>query len=180
MPLPEKVPADIDRTLLQRAALGSHDALAVLFERYGADVHRTAYRLTMSADDAEDVVQDVFIGLPEALAAYAGGGGFDGWLRKVTVRTTLMRMRSGRRRAVTAARAASEMESTISSFVLDRMAIATALVALPDDLRIVFMLGDIEGYTHAEIGGMLGIRSGTSEVRLHRARRKLRALLGER
>ena len=54
------------------------------------------------------------------------------------------------------------------------------LLALPDDLRVVFMLRDIEGYTHAEIAALLGIRTGTAEVRLHRARRKLRALLGDR
>ncbi len=68
----------------------------------------------------------------------------------------------------------------MSNFLLDRMAIATALAALPDDLRVVFMLSDIEGFSHAEIGKLLGIRRGTSEVRLHRARRRLRALLGER
>ena len=68
----------------------------------------------------------------------------------------------------------------MSNFMLDRMAIATALVALPDDLRVAFMLRDIEGYSHAEIAEMLGIRTGTAEVRVHRARRKLRALLGER
>ena len=63
------------------------------------------------------------------------------------------------------------------NFVLDRMAIATALAALPSDLRVVFILADIDGYSHAEIAGMIGIRTGTSEVRLHRARRRLRALL---
>ena len=67
----------------------------------------------------------------------------------------------------------------MSNFILDRIAIATALRALPGNLRVVFMLRDIEGYTHAEIAELLGIRSGTAEVRLHRARRKLRALLGD-
>ena len=178
MPASEEFAAVTERTQIEQAARGSADALAGLFERHAAMVHRVAYRLTMSADDAEDLVQDVFIGLPEALAAYSGDGGFAAWLRRVTVRTTLMRLRSSRRRAATAIRADAEKEKTMSNFLLDRMAIATALAALPDDLRLVFMLADIEGYAHAEIGGMLGIRTGTSEVRLHRARRKLRVLLG--
>jgi RNA polymerase sigma factor (sigma-70 family) len=180
MPLPDSLAPDTDHTLLQRASLGSQAALATLFERHSADVHRVAYRLTLSADDAEDVVQDVFIGLPEALAAFSGTGDFTAWLRKVTVRTTLMRMRSHKRRASTATRAAADRESAMSNFLLDRMAIATALAALPEDLRIVFMLADIEGYSHAEIGKLLGIRTGTSEVRLHRARRKLRAMLEDK
>ena len=180
MPLPDSLAAHTDHNLLQRASLGSQDALATLFERHSADVHRVAFRLTMSADDAEDVVQDVFIGLPEALPAFGGRGDFGAWLRKVTVRATLMRMRSTRRRTATAQRASAGKEEAMSNFLLDRMAIETAVVALPDDLRIVFMLADMEGYSHSEIGKLIGIRSGTSEVRLHRARRKLRALLGER
>lgn len=180
MPLQDAIAIGEERALLDEAAAGSTDALARLFELHSAQVHLVAYRLTMSADEAEDVVQDVFIGLPEALTAYARSGSFAGWLRAVTVRTTLMRMRSGRRREEAVKRAGAGKESALSNFLLDRMAIATALAALPDDLRVVFMLSDIEGYTHAEIGKLLGIRTGTSEVRLHRARRKLRALLGER
>jgi RNA polymerase sigma-70 factor, ECF subfamily len=179
MPLREESAIALERTQIEQAALGSQDALAALFELHSAAAHRVAYRLTMSPDEAEDIVQDVFIGLPEALAAFAGQGDFSAWLRKVVVRTTLMRMRSGRRRTATAVRAEAEKQQAISNFVLDRMAIATALAALPDDLRVVFMLSDIEGYSHAEIGKLLGIRVGTSEVRLHRARRKLRALLGD-
>lgn len=179
MPLREESAIALERTQIEQAALGSQDALAALFESHSAAVHRVAYRLTMSPDDAEDIVQDVFIGLPEALAAYSGHGDFSAWLCKVVVRTTLMRMRSSRRRTATAVRADAEKQNAICNFILDRMAIATALAALPNDLRVVFMLSDIEGYSHSEIGKLLGIRVGTSEVRLHRARRKLRALLGE-
>jgi RNA polymerase sigma-70 factor (ECF subfamily) len=179
MPLREEIAIADERAQIEQAALGSPTALAALFERHSASVHRVAYRLTMSPDDAEDIVQDVFIGLPEALAAYSGDGDFSAWLRKVAVRTALMRMRSHRRRSAAAARADGEKQKAISDFVFDRLAIATALAALPNDLRIVFMLSDIEGYAHREIGALLGIRAGTSEVRLHRARRKLRALPGD-
>jgi RNA polymerase sigma-70 factor (ECF subfamily) len=179
MTLSGEVAAGSEHTRIEQAGSGSGEALAALFELHAAMVHRVAYRLTMSADDAEDIVQDVFVGLPEALAGFAGSGDFAAWLRKVTVRVTLTRMRSSRRRAATAWRAAAETDAAMSNFLLDRMAIATALAALPSELRVVFMLADIEGYAHAEIAAMLGIRTGTSEVRLHRARRKLRALLGD-
>ena len=179
MPLEAESTSIDERTLIAHAASGSHDALAALFAIHSPDVHRIAYRLMMSADDADDVVQDVFIGLPEALSAFSGGD-FSAWLRKVAVRTTLMRMRASKRRAVTALRAASERDIAVSNFMLDRMAIATALIALPNDLRVAFMLRDVEGYAHAEIGSLLGVRTGTVEVRVHRARRRLRALLGDR
>jgi RNA polymerase sigma-70 factor, ECF subfamily len=143
MPLPQESALLDECALIAQAGAGSHDALAALFRRYGADVQRVAYRLTMSADEADDVVQDVFIGLPETIAAYGGTGDFGAWLRKVSVRTTLVRMRSGRRRAATAIRASALNETAMNNFVLDRMAIATALAALPSDLRIVFILRDI-------------------------------------
>lgn len=177
MPVQEESVPLVERTLIAQAALGSHDALAALFQLHSEQVHRIAYRLTMSADDADDVVQDLFIGLPEALSAYSGTGDFAGWLRRVTVRTTLMRMRANKRRAISALRAQSEKEIALSNFLLDRMAIATAVRALPENLRTVFMLHEIEGYSHSEIAQVLGIRSGTAEVRLHRARKKLRSIL---
>jgi RNA polymerase sigma-70 factor (ECF subfamily) len=180
MPLKEEATSLDEAVLIAHAASGSHDALAALFELHSPHVHRVAYRLTMSADEADDIVQDLFIGLPEALSAFSGTGDFSAWLRRVAVRTTLMRMRASRRRSATAMRAVGGKDTAMSNFMLDRMAIATALVALPDDLRIAFMLHDIEGYSHTEIAEMLGIRIGTAEVRVHRARRKLRALLGER
>ncbi len=169
-----------ERALLDDAAAGSSSALARLFELHSARVQLVAYRLTMSADEADDIVQDVFIGLPEALAAYSRQGVFAGWLRTVTVRTTLMRLRAGRRRAATALQAGDAAPTASPDGAIDRLAIEDALSSLPSDLRVVFMLADVEGYSHAEIGNLLGIRKGTSEVRLHRARRKLRALLGER
>lgn len=169
-----------ERALLDDAAAGSSSALARLFELHSARVQLVAYRLTMSADEADDIVQDVFIGLPEALAAYSRQGVFAGWLRTVTVRTTLMRLRAGRRRAAKALQAGDAGRTASPDGALDRLAIENALSSLPSDLRVVFMLADVEGYSHAEIGSLLGIRTGTSEVRLHRARRRLRALLGER
>jgi len=166
--------------LLARAASGSTDALAELFHSHSAQVHRIAYYLTLSADDAEDVVQDVFIGLPDALVGFSGQGSFAGWLRAVTIRTTLMRLRAGRRRESAAIRAASSERSEVTPMGVDGLAIEAALAVLPADLRAVFVLRIVEGYSHAEIATLLGIRKGTSEVRFHRARQRLRKLLEDR
>ena len=58
--------------LAERASAGSSDALAALYDRHAAGVHRVAFSLLRSAAEAEDVVQDVFLGLPRALRSYAG------------------------------------------------------------------------------------------------------------
>jgi RNA polymerase sigma-70 factor, ECF subfamily len=177
MPLEKELPPAREALLIQQTSGGSNSALAALFELHAALVHRVAYRLTLSADDAEDIVQDVFVGLPEALAAYDGRGTFEAWLRRVTVRVALMRLRSARRRSDTAHNAQLQRAISGTDHTLDRLALQAAMRALPSALRVVFVLSDVEGYSHAEIGRLLGILPGTSQVRLHRARRKLRALL---
>lgn len=174
---------DTQTALLDRLRAGDADALTQLFARHGERAYATAYRLTCSADDARDVVQDVWVALPEAVASYAGQGSFDGWLHRVVVRMALMRLRSARRRRETAlpddthdlAPTAPRAESPDA--VLDRIAIEQALAALPEQLRAVFVLREVEGYSHAEIAELLGLRKGTSEVHLFRARQRLRALL---
>jgi RNA polymerase sigma-70 factor, ECF subfamily len=164
--------------LVQHARSGAPDALRELYERYGAAVYRLAYRLSGSAADAEDVLQDVFVGLPEALRRFDGRGSLEGWIKRVAARTALMRLRrEGRRRevgldALPLASAAPAPDRFVETAALER-----ALAALPDPLRVVFVLREVEGYSHAEIAGLLGIRRGTSEVRHHRARKALQELL---
>src|ERR1700712_2014463 len=126
MPLEHELEIANETLLIQQASGGSTIALAGLFKLHGALVHRVAYRITLSEDDAEDVVQDVFVGLPESLAAYGGRGAFDAWLRKVTVRTALIRIRSSRRRSATADRAGELRARSHSDGTIDRIAIETA------------------------------------------------------
>jgi RNA polymerase sigma-70 factor, ECF subfamily len=168
---------DPSRALLERARSGQGDALATLFREHAPAVMRVALFLTASRDDAEDVVQDVFIGLPEALRGLADGAAFPAWLRRVAARTALMRMRGERRRRQSRVEDAGEIAARPRGG-LDRLAITDAVAALPLELRAVFVLKEIEGYSHTEIAAMLAITAGNSEVRLHRARRQLRALIG--
>lgn len=177
-PLVEPAPPVAD--VLERAAAGHPDALAWLYERYAPVVHRAAYRLTASRADADDVLQDVFVGLPEALRQYGGRGSLEGWLRKVAVRTALMRIRgSSRRREVPLDDVSPAAPRSDPGAGIDRAALESALAALPASLRVVFVLKEVEGYSHAEIAALLRIGEGASEVRLHRARKSLRTLLNE-
>jgi len=78
---------------------GDLAALGGLYDRYAGILLAVAYRLLMSKDDAEDVVHDVFVGLPEAFRRYEERGALAGWLKRVTVRVALSRLRRDEVRA---------------------------------------------------------------------------------
>lgn len=166
---------DLDRTL-GAARDGSPDALSELFRQYATLVHRVAFRLTRSADDAEDVLQDVFVRLPESLRRYEARSSFERWLTSVTMRAALSRMRTARARSEESL-ADNDSHASPLDEPLERIALADALARLPVDARTILVLR-AEGHSHAEIGDLLSIKAGTSEVRLFRAREALRALLG--
>lgn len=161
-----------------RLLRGDRDALAELFVAHGDLVYRCALRLTRSRHDAEDVTQEVFVRLPAIVGGFTGtASSFPGWLRRVAVREALVHMRRGRRRREV------EVDGVMSLLApaahpIERMSIDVALGRLSDEHRTVFLLKEVEGYSHAEIAGLLGITTANSEVRLHRARRALRELLG--
>lgn len=167
--------------LIERARAGDPDALGTLYQRHAEPLFRLAFRLLGSAAEAEDLVQDLFVGLPEALRRYEERGALEAWLRRVVVRMALMRFRRDRRRGEVALPdpelpGAPSVGASAERLSL-RLALAEAIRGLSDSLRTVFVLREVEGYSHAEIAEMLGIRVGTSEVRLHRAIRLLRQTL---
>src|SRR5260370_19324309 len=84
--------------LVDGARGGSPEALAALYRAHGVALYRLAYRVTGTREDAEDVLHDVFVGLPEALARYEERGNLAGWLKRVTARVALGRVRSRKRR----------------------------------------------------------------------------------
>ena len=171
-------PEALDDSLAARARAGDRGALAQLYERYSAALYTLAKRLLGSEADAEDVLHDVFLGLPEALRHYEEHGALAGWLKRLTARASLNRIRASMRRGE------EDLADTVprraESNALDAIAVRDAVHALPATLRAVLLLKEVEGFSHEEIGGMLGITRGASEVRLHRALRALRVTLGER
>ena len=161
--------------LVEGARAGEPEAIAELYDLFGATVYRVALRLMNSAADAEDVVQDVFFGLGRSLLSFEGRGSLEGWIKRVTSRTALMRLRWQRARNEISLDVgeAAWTAAAPSSSPADRLTLERALEELPDSLREVFVLKEIEGYSHQEIGEMLGIRPGTSKIRLYRARKEL-------
>jgi RNA polymerase sigma-70 factor, ECF subfamily len=155
--------------------LNDNETIAAIYRRHADTLVAVAYRLLLSRADAEDVVHDLFVGLPEALQKYEERGRMESWLKRIVVRLALTRLRTRRRLA------ADELADGVVAAAdpVNRVAIQRALAELSPTLRAVLVLKEVEGFSHAEIATMLGISVGASEVRLHRALRQLRALLSE-
>jgi len=174
-------PADSERAdLVHRARLGDSEALGALYDAFGAGLYRLAYRLTGSREDAEDTVHDVFVGLPEALDRYEERGRLGAWLRRVTARVALLRLRRRNRRREVGLEGADGVATPVPrDQTSDHAGLQEAVDALPVALRSVLVLKEMEGYSHAEIAEMLGISAVTSRVRLLRALRRVRRELEE-
>lgn len=157
-----------DDALATAARDGSAAALGELYRHHADAIFATAYRLTASEADADDVLQDVFVGLPEALRKYEPRGQFGAWLPRVAVRVALMKLRAERRRREDTIESADLVTRPAPADV-DRIAARDAIAALPESLRTVFMLKEIEGYSHEEIAALLKITRGASTARLFRA-----------
>lgn len=160
------------------AANGDVEAFERLYRAHVARVHSLARR--MAGDDAaDDLTQEVFIRAWRKLGTFKGSSSFGTWLHRLAVnlilskRTTLARHRD---RHVTAEGVLERLSGRQETpgFAMDFEA---ALSQLPDGARQVFVLYDVEGYSHDEIAQAMGISAGTSKSQLHRARMLLRSHL---
>src|SRR5882672_7011733 len=124
-------PESVD--LVGGARDGDLAALGQLYEAFGAGLFRLAYRLTGTREDAEDVVHDVFVGLPDALHRYDERGRLESWLKRVAARVSLMRLRQRSRRREVALEAVAGQRSPETPG--DVAALQDAVAALPDRLR---------------------------------------------
>lgn len=159
---------------LERIASGDEAALRCAVEEFGPFVRSVALGVTRNEADADDVTQEVFIGLPEALQSFSGGN-FPGWLKVVTRRHAQMLVRTERRwqqfRSPAAADTASDERA------LNRIMIERALLRIDARQREVFLLKWRDGRSHQEIAELMDISENYSQVLLHRARSALRELL---
>jgi RNA polymerase sigma-70 factor, ECF subfamily len=163
-----------DAQLVEATRAGSTSALGELYERYARDLMALSYRLLQSPEDAEDVVHDVFVALPEALRSYEERGSLRAWLRTIAARVALARLRTTERRSV------EPLDDTFRAAESDIHAVLSLEAAvrnLSPALRAVLVLKEIEGYSHSEVAELLDISIGASEVRLHRALLALRNAL---
>src|SRR3954463_11384343 len=166
--------------VIRQAIEGDEAALRALWTRHAPHIDLVVRRLVGGDPDlAADIAQEVWIQIFRALPSYRGNSQFSTWAHRIAVNRTLNALRRTRRLAsieteVQEDSASVEMD-TERSFLAASIESATA--KLSPGARAVFVLHDVEGYTHEEIAQELGITSGGSKSQLFKARAKLRKLL---
>lgn len=167
-------------SLVARAAAGDVGAFEELYRDHVGRAYALCLRMTGDAQLAEELVQESFVRAWQKLRSFRGESAFSTWLHRVTVNVVLAHLRGAGRREVGDGGAAAEglaeppapTPNPAAAIDLER-----AIGTLPDGLRAVFVLHDVEGFKHREISRLTGIAVGTSKAQLHRARRLLRKAL---
>jgi RNA polymerase sigma-70 factor (ECF subfamily) len=164
---------------VRRAQQGDAAAFGELYRTHAGRIHALCLRLEGDQTRAEELTQDVFVRAWERLSTFRGESAFGTWLHRLAVNVVLADRRSlwrrGRRLLFTGDPAAFERPGeAVSGNASD---LEGAIAGLPPGARTVFVLHDIEGYTHDEIARLSGIAEGTSKAQLFRARRLLREAL---
>ncbi len=171
---------DHEHLLIRRAISGDEGALRALWTRHAPHIDMVVRRLVGGDRDmAADIGQEVWIQIFRALPSYRGDSQFSTWAHRIAVNRTLNALRKTRRLEqietdVTDDSASVEQDHE-RAFVAQ--SIEAAAAKLSPGARAVFVLHDVEGYTHEEIAEELGITSGGSKSQLFKARGKLRKLL---
>lgn len=165
---------------IQRAVQGDEAAMRALWTRHAPHVDAVVRRLVGNdLDLAADIAQEVWIQIFRALPQYRGDSQFGTWAHRIAVNRTLNALRKTRRLAQI--ETTVEEDSAIVEPDTDRrlvmQTIESAATRLSPGARAVFLLHDVEGFTHEEIAERLGITSGGSKSQLFKARAKLRTLL---
>ncbi len=160
-----------------------------LVGRYGGLVYAIAYRMAGNDADAKDLAQEAFVRVWRALRRIEPGAALEGWFHRIVTNLYIDLLR---RRPKVHLQSLDEpvqtvsgempreqpdpavdVERTVLDSTMDRR-VQDALLGLSEDLRMVVVLADIEGYAYEEIASMIGVPIGTVKSRLHRARRALR------
>ena len=171
-----------DRDLVARVRAGDQQAERLLYDRHVDRVYRLTYRMAGDAELARDFTQDAFIRAFEKLDSFRGEAAFGTWLYRLAVTVTL----NGLRKVKRLHRHETDLDDGAAVAAPGRDAepdVKRRLKQAIDDLapgyRTVFVMHDVEGYTHEEIAASLGVEIGTSKAQLSRARARLREALAE-
>ncbi|MEP7381981.1 MAG: sigma-70 family RNA polymerase sigma factor [Gemmatimonadota bacterium] len=169
-----------DTTLIQRAIDGDERAMRQLWSLHAPHIDAVVRRLVgHHEDEAADIAQEVWIQIFRALPTYRGDSQFGTWAHRIAVNRTLNALRRTRRLA----RIETDIDEDTacvehgSERALLAASIEDATARLSPGARTVFVMHDVEGYTHEEIATELGITAGGSKSQLFKARAKLRKLL---
>ncbi len=176
----------LDPEVVERARKGDDDAFEILVRETYQDMYGLAYRLLGNEDDARDVLQEAYVRVYKSLKRFRGDSAITTWMYRVTANAAYTYMRKRQKHRHDMLDKVEEPETTapgpedISANTDLRRELKDLLLTLPPDQRTVVVMKDIYDLPHEAIAEELGISVTAAKVRLHRARKKLRAALETR
>jgi RNA polymerase sigma-70 factor (ECF subfamily) len=185
---------DNEEQLLEALRSGEPDACTCLVKRFAPLIYKHALRMLNDPDEAEGILQQTFIKACEKITTFEGRSGLGTWLYRIATNEALMKLRQQKSNRVQIDKVVETMHSedvpqnmqnwsrAPSDAALDtelREQLETALTHLPEGLRLVFVLREMQGMNTEETARTLGLSESAVKVRLHRARLRLRELLAD-
>ncbi len=170
-------PSMTETELIEACLQNDRLAQKELYERYNRAMYSSAYRITGDFDLANDVLQEAFIKVFKNLAKFRQESTLGAWIKTIVVRTALSKIKRQK--------TFDELEERHTAHMIDwgdflnAEYLEKAIMSLPEGYRAVFLLIEVEGYSHKEVAEMLQISVGTSKSQLFYAKKRLRAMLKE-
>ncbi len=174
---------DTEWKLVEQCLQGDHSAFEEIYKMLSPKMYTVSLRYTQSDFDAQDVLQDAFIRIYNNLKQFKFNGSFEGWCRRIVMNTAIESLRKKGRMKENSSEDMPEIAIEPKSFERLKYEDLMKLIrTLPDGYRSVFNLYVIDGYSHKEIGELLGVTESTSKTQLFKARlalqKKVNATLG--
>jgi RNA polymerase sigma-70 factor (ECF subfamily) len=173
--------------LVERCRKGELGAFEELYRTHAGRLYSLAWRMVGNPSDAEDLLQEIFHSAHRKLDTFRGDAALGTWLYRLGMNQILdyLRSRAARAGQLTdgiddASLLADASSRRIDASAIDRVDLERAIAQLPEGSRAAFVLHDVEGLEHREVADVLGVAEGTSKSQVHKARLRLRALLGRK
>jgi RNA polymerase sigma-70 factor, ECF subfamily len=185
--LSSKAPGDVraaDFELARRCQTGDAQAFEELYRQHAGRLYNLVFRMVGSPQEADDLLQDVFLQAHRKLSSFRGDSSLATWLYRLGMNHCLDYLRG---RQAKMGRATDSLDEAgmaepiapgpVVPVAVSRLDLERAIGRLPEGCRAAFLLHDVEGFDHREVGRILGVSEGTSKSQVHKARMKLRAML---
>jgi RNA polymerase sigma factor (sigma-70 family) len=169
-----------ETSLIEECIKGNDDAQKELYSLYAKKLYAICNRYSSNYQVAEDILQDSFIRIFDNLKSFRSQGSFEGWMKRITINTSLESLRKKEIKTVAFDREESFHEVAIDENIFSNLSskeIIAVIQQVPEGYREVLNLFIIDGYSHKEIAKMLGITEANSKLRLNRARNLLKEKL---
>ena len=171
--------------LVERCRAGDLTAFEAIYRTHAGRLYSVACRVVGNPADAEDLLQEIFLAAHRKLDSFRGESALGTWLYRLAMNLCLDHLRSRATRSGQLTDALDDEHGLddsgsrrLAERTVARMDLERAMAQLPEGCRTAFVLHDVEGLEHREVAEVLGIAEGTSKSQVHKARMRLRAMLG--